>query len=76
MHCTKHIPLVVACLALSAGAVGCKPTSDSSATDIPNATARRSEGVEQKATEAAQEMKDYTYAQTDGIRRRHAGPAR
>jgi len=65
MNCTKHIPLVVACLALSAATVGCKPTSDSesSTTDNRNATARRSEGVEQKAAEAAQEMKDYTYAQ-------------
>ena len=63
MNCTKHIPLVVACLALGVGAVGCKPTADSSATDTPNATARPSEGAEQKATEAAQEMKDYTYAQ-------------
>jgi len=63
MNCTKPIPLVVACLALSVGAVGCKPTADSSATDTPNATARRSGGVEQEATAAAQELKDYTYAQ-------------
>ena len=63
MNCTKHIPLVVACLALSAGAVGCKPTSDSSATDDRDTTARRSEGLEPKATKAAQELKDYTYAQ-------------
>jgi len=33
MNCMQHAQLAIACLVLSACAVGCKPTSESSAKD-------------------------------------------
>jgi cytochrome c556 len=58
----KHRNLLVALLAISAFAVGCKP-SEQSATENREATAKQLDKVQTKATEAAQDMKDYTYAQ-------------
>ena len=52
----KHKNLIVAFLALAAFAVGCKPSEE-------KATAQQIEKVAQETKEAAQDMKDYTYAQ-------------
>jgi len=58
----KHRHLLITLLVASAFAVGCKP-SEQSATDSREATAEQLDKVQTKATEAAQDMKDYTYAQ-------------
>jgi len=52
----KNIKLTLTFLALTAFAVGCKPSEDKS-------TAQQIEKVAQETKEAAEEMKDYTYAQ-------------
>jgi cytochrome c556 len=59
----KSTQLAIACLALIALAVGCKPSSEPSATETRQATERQLEQVQQQTTAAAQEMKDYSYAQ-------------
>jgi cytochrome c556 len=42
---------------------GCKPSAETSATDNREATANQFDKVTREAKEAAQEMKDYAYAQ-------------
>ena len=59
----KSTQLAIACLALIALAVGCKPSSEPSATDTRPTAARQFEEVKQETKEAAQEIKDYAYAQ-------------
>jgi cytochrome c556 len=56
----KHILLIL--LAVSAFAVGCKP-SEQSAAENREATAKQLDKVKTETKEAAQDMKDYTYAQ-------------
>ena len=57
----KHTRLFITLLAASAFAVGCKP-SEQSATDNREATAKQLDKVQTETKEAAQDMKDYTYA--------------
>jgi len=52
----KNMKLKITFLALTAFAVGCKPSEE-------KATSHQIEKVTQETREAAQEMKDYTYAQ-------------
>ena len=54
--------LLITLLAVSAFAVGCKP-SDQSATDNRETTAKQLDKVQTETKAAAQDMKDYTYAQ-------------
>jgi cytochrome c556 len=58
----KHKNLLITLLAVSAFAVGCKP-SEPSATENREATAKQLDKVQTETKEAAQDMKDYTYAQ-------------
>ena len=58
-----HTPLAIAILAITAFAVGCKPSGEQSAADTREATAQQFDRVNQETKEAAQEMKDYAYAQ-------------
>ena len=58
----KHTNLLITLLAVSAFAMGCKP-SEQSATDNREATAKQLDKVQTETKEAAQDMKDYTYAQ-------------
>jgi len=55
----KPTPLLLALVALSAVAVGC----DRSATENREATAKQLDKIRTETKEAAQDMKDYTYAQ-------------
>jgi chromosome segregation ATPase len=59
----KSTQLTIACLALIALAVGCKPSSEPSATETRQATERQLDQVQQETKAAAQEMNDYAYAQ-------------
>lgn len=52
----KHIKLTITFLALTAFAVGCKPSEE-------KATSQQIEQIAQETKEAAEEMKDYTYTQ-------------
>jgi len=58
----KHKHLLITLLAASAFALGCKP-SEPSADGTRNATEKQLDKVQMKTTEAAQDMKDYAYAQ-------------
>jgi cytochrome c556 len=58
----KHTHLLLTLLAVSAFAVGCEQ-SQKSATENREATAKQLDKVKTEAKEAAQDMKDYTYAQ-------------
>lgn len=58
----KHTNLLITLLAVSAFAVGCQP-SEPSATETHEATAKQMDKVKAETKEAAQDMKDYTYAQ-------------
>jgi cytochrome c556 len=58
----KHTNLLLTLLAVSAFAVGCKPSEQSPA-ENRDATAKQMDKVQTEAKEAAQDMKDYTYAQ-------------
>jgi cytochrome c556 len=58
----KHKYLLLTLLAVSAFAVGCQQ-SDKSETENREATAKQLEKVKTETKEAAQGMKDYTYAQ-------------
>jgi len=60
---TKHMQLAVACLAITAFAVGCKPSEKASAIETPKSTGEQLDDVKQEAKEAAQAMNDYAYAQ-------------
>ncbi len=55
-----HILTVVAVVAF---AVGCKPTAEQTAADNREATAKQIDKVTKETKEAAQDMKDYAYAQ-------------
>lgn len=55
--------LAIACLATLALTAGCKPSSESAATENRQATARQFDQVKQETKEAAQAMNDYAYAQ-------------
>lgn len=59
----KHKHLAITFFALTAFAVGCKPTAEQSATETRAATAQQFDKVKKETKEAAQEMKDYAYAQ-------------
>ncbi len=58
----NHRNLLITLLAVSAFAAGCEK-SEPSATDNREATAKRFDKVKAETKEAAQDMKDYTYAQ-------------
>jgi cytochrome c556 len=58
----KHQNLLITLLAVAAFAVGCKPSEQSPAGNR-EATAKQLDKVQTEAKEAAQDMKDYTYAQ-------------
>jgi cytochrome c556 len=58
----KHKDLLITLLAVSAFAVGCKP-SEQSATETRETTTKQIDKVTTETKEAAQDMKDYTYAQ-------------
>jgi cytochrome c556 len=58
----KHTNLLIALLAVSAFALGCKPSEQSPA-ENREATAKQLDKVKTETKEAAQDMKDYTYAQ-------------
>lgn len=55
----KYQHLALTCLAIAAFAVGCKPAPE----DSPKTTAEQLDKVKQDTKEAAQDMKDYAYAQ-------------
>ena len=59
----KRTTLAVTFLALTAFAVGCKPTADRSTTDTRETTSQQFDKVKKETKEAAQEMNDYAYAQ-------------
>jgi ElaB/YqjD/DUF883 family membrane-anchored ribosome-binding protein len=59
----KSTQLAIACLALSALAVGCKPSSEPPVTETRQAMERQLDQVQQATKEAGQEMKDYAYAE-------------
>ncbi|MEI6391494.1 MAG: hypothetical protein WCT12_10355 [Verrucomicrobiota bacterium] len=58
----KHTNLLITLLAVSAFAVGCKP-SEQSAAENREATAKQLDKVQTETKAAAQDMMDYTYAQ-------------
>ncbi|MEK7685204.1 MAG: hypothetical protein AAB466_07275 [Verrucomicrobiota bacterium] len=55
----KHKQLAITFLAITAFAVGCKPSAEQDR----KATAEQFDKVQKETTEAAQDMKDYTFAQ-------------
>jgi len=59
----KHSQLAVVFLAITAFAVGCKPSTEQSAAESQKTTSQQLDKVKQDTKEAAQEMKDYSYAQ-------------
>jgi chromosome segregation ATPase len=59
----KHKHLAITFVAVTAFAVGCKPSADNPATDPPQTTAQQFDKVKKETKEAAQDMKDYAYAQ-------------
>ena len=59
----KHKRLIITFLSAAAFAVGCKPSAEKSAADNREATAQQMDKVKQETKEAAQDMKDYAYAQ-------------
>ena len=59
----KHKTLAITFLAMTAFAVGCKPSAEQSATDTREATAQQFDKAKTETKEAAQDMKDYTLAQ-------------
>jgi cytochrome c556 len=59
----KHTKLVIPCLALAAFVLGCKPSAEQAATENREATAQQMDKVKQETKEAAQDVKDYAYAQ-------------
>jgi gas vesicle protein len=59
----KHKQLAITFLAITVFAVGCKPSAENSATETRDATAQQFDKVKKETKEAAQEMKDYAYAQ-------------
>jgi cytochrome c556 len=59
----KHYPLAITFLAVAAFSIGCKPSEEKAATQNREATAEQFDKVKKETKEAAQEMKDYAYAQ-------------
>ena len=59
----KSAHLAIAFLALSALAVGCKPSSERSPNVDRTTTAERLDKVKQDAKETSEDMQDYAYAQ-------------
>jgi cytochrome c556 len=59
----KHLKLASTLLTFAALAVGCKPSAEKSAAENREATAQQFDQVKKEVKEAAQEMKDYSYAQ-------------
>ena len=59
----KHYPLAITFLVVAAFSVGCKPSEEKAAMENRNATANQFDKVKEATKEAAQEMKDYTFAQ-------------
>jgi chromosome segregation ATPase len=59
----KHRQLAITCLAVTAFVMGCKPSAEQDR----KATAEQFDKVKKEAKEAAQDMKDYTFAQKDAF---------
>ena len=59
----KHKHLAIAMLAITAFAVGCKPSAESATDQDRKATTEQIDKVRKETKEAAKEMKDYGYAQ-------------
>jgi chromosome segregation ATPase len=59
----KNTLLAITFFATAAFAVGCKPTAEKSADQNRKATAEQFDKVKKETKEAAQEMKDYAFAQ-------------
>jgi hypothetical protein len=55
--------LAITFLTITVFAVGCKPSTEQPTTENPKATAEQFARVKQETNRAAQEMKDYAYAQ-------------
>ena len=58
----KSTQLAIACSALIALAVGCKPASEPPGTETRQSTERQLDQVQQEVNEATQAMNDYAYA--------------
>ncbi len=59
----KNTLLPITFLAITAFAVGCKPSAENSADENRKATSEQFDKVKKETKEAAQDMKDYAYAQ-------------
>ncbi len=59
----NHLPVTIVVLALTAFAVGCKPSTEPSTTQPPGATAQQLDRMRTATQEAAQDIKDFTYTQ-------------
>jgi hypothetical protein len=59
----NHKPIAITCLAITAFAMGCKPSAEQDR----KATAEQFDKVQKETKEAAQDMKDYTFAQKDAF---------
>jgi chromosome segregation ATPase len=64
----KRTLIAITCAALTAFTIGCKPAAETSVTETPasenrKATAKQLDKIDKEAKEAAQDMKDYAYAQ-------------
>jgi cytochrome c556 len=59
----KLHPLTITFLGIAAFSVGCKPSEEKAAANSQEATAQQFDKVKKETKEAAQQMKDYTYAQ-------------
>ena len=59
----KHRHIAIATLALTTFVAGCKPSAESPAPETRETTAQQFEKVKTETKAAAQEMKEYTYAQ-------------
>lgn len=60
----KHYPLAITFLAVAAFSISCKP-SERVGSDNREATAQQIEQAKKETKQAAQEMKNYTYAQKE-----------
>jgi cytochrome c556 len=59
----KHYPLAITFLAVAAFAIGCNPSEEKAVMENREATSRQFDKVKTETKQAAQEMKDYAYAQ-------------
>ncbi len=59
----QHGPLAIACLAVTAFVMGCKPSPEQERKD----TAEQLDKIKRETQQAAQDMKDYTFAQKDAF---------